>query len=89
MLLNLDIADMASAILILIYIAEVPSLLKVGPSYLKASTSSFLSIYHDVNGGVMVHSSDGKCNSNSLKCNSNRLHCLQHVLVTVSRSFLQ
>ena len=36
----LDIADIATAILILISFVEVPSLLKVEPRYLKESTSS-------------------------------------------------
>ena len=40
MVLTLYIADMATAILILISIVEVPYLLKVDQTYLKASTSS-------------------------------------------------
>ena len=38
--LCLDIADVATAVLILISFVEVPSLLKVDPKYLKESTSS-------------------------------------------------
>ena len=38
---GLDIADIATAILILISFVEVPSLLKVDPIYLKESTSSW------------------------------------------------
>ena len=40
MVLSLDIADMPTAILILISFVEVPFLLKVDPSYLKESTGS-------------------------------------------------
>ena len=39
MVLSIDTADMATAILILISFVEVPSLLKVDPRYLKESTS--------------------------------------------------
>ena len=39
-MLNLDIAVIAAAILILISFVEVPSLLKVDPRYLKECTSS-------------------------------------------------
>ena len=54
MVLSLDIADMATAILILISLVEVPSLLKVEPRYFL----KFLPVHHDVNGGVLVGSVD-------------------------------
>ena len=40
MVLSLDIEDMATAIVILIFFDEVSSLLKVDPNYLKESTTS-------------------------------------------------
>ena len=40
MVFSLDIADMATTILVLISFVEVPSLLKVHPRYLNESTSS-------------------------------------------------
>ena len=43
-MISLGIADMATAILILISFVEVPSLLKVDPRYLKESTVLLTSI---------------------------------------------
>ena len=58
MVLSLDIANMSNAILILISFVEVPSFLKVDPSYLKEYFLKVLTGHHDVNGGVLVGTVD-------------------------------
>ena len=59
MMLSFDIADIATAILILISFIWVPSLLKVDPRYLKESTSSrFWPFIMMLMGGVLVGTVD-------------------------------